>query len=74
MEKDPVCGMTINPQHAAANIMYKGQKVYFCSLICRTMFEREPEKYVKSAEAESEQGKPTLLFGGGKIWQNKLMK
>lgn len=31
MIKDPVCGMTINPQHVAANVLYKGQMDYFCS-------------------------------------------
>lgn len=66
MIKDPVCGMTIIPQHAASNIMYKGQMVYFCSIVCKTMFEREPQKYVKSGEAKSEKGKPLLLLSGGK--------
>ena len=46
MVKDPVCGMTVNPQNAAASINYKGQTYYFCSALCKTMFEREPEKYV----------------------------
>ena len=31
MIKDPVCGMTINLQHAVANILHKGQMDYFCS-------------------------------------------
>jgi len=47
MVKDPVCGMIVNPEHAAASIVYKGQTYYFCSPICKAMFEREPEKYVK---------------------------
>ncbi len=71
---DPVCGMTVNPQHSTISQLYKGQIYYFCSPLCKSMFEREPEKYVKNAEAESEQGKPILLLGGGKTWQNKLMK
>lgn len=74
MIKDPVCGMAINPQHAVVNIMYKGQMVYFCSIMCKTIFEREPRKYVKSGEVESEQGKSLLLLSGGKTWRNKLMK
>ena len=52
--KDPVCGMMVNPQHAAASIQYQGQTYYFCSQLCKTMFEREPEKYVKSEETKSE--------------------
>jgi len=47
MVKDPVCGMMINSQSAAASIEYKGQTYYFCSKMCKAMFEREPEKYIK---------------------------
>jgi len=54
MIKDPVCGMPVNPQQAAISIQFKGQTYYFCSQLCKTMFEREPEKYVKSEEAKSE--------------------
>ena len=50
MIKDPVCGMTVNPQHAAASVRYKGQTYYFCSQMCKTLFEREPEKYLKAGE------------------------
>lgn len=56
MVKDPVCGMTVNLGSAAASIRYKGQTYYFCSQMCKMMFEREPEKYVQSeAGTRSEQ-------------------
>ena len=48
MTKDPVCGMAVNPQNASASAQYKGQTYYFCSQLCKSMFEREPEKYVTS--------------------------
>lgn len=54
MIKDPVCGMTINPQHTVVSIHYQGKTYYFCSQLCKTMFEREPEKYVKGEETKSE--------------------
>lgn len=54
MIKDPVCGMMVNPQHAAASIQYQGQTYYFCSQLCKTMFERESEKYMKGEEPKSE--------------------
>jgi YHS domain-containing protein len=54
MIKDPVCDMTVNPQNAAASIQYQGQTYYFCSQLCKIMFEREPEKYVKVKETKSE--------------------
>lgn len=50
--KDLVCDMKVNPQHAAASIQYQGQTYYFCSQLCKAIFEREPGKYVKNAEAE----------------------
>lgn len=44
--KDPVCGMEIDPQQAAATSEYQGQTYYFCSLGCKKAFDKEPEKYV----------------------------
>ena len=46
--KDPVCGMDIDPDGAAATAEYKGQTYYFCSAACHDKFEAEPEKYVQS--------------------------
>lgn len=46
MEIDPVCGMEVNPGTAAAKSVYKGQTYYFCSLGCKSLFDREPEKYL----------------------------
>ncbi|MCL5612389.1 MAG: YHS domain-containing protein [Chloroflexi bacterium] len=54
MIKDLVCGTAVNPQNATVKTLYKGQTYYFCSQLCKTMFEREPEKYVKSEEPKSE--------------------
>ncbi len=45
--KDPVCGMHIDPATAAGKSEYKGQTYYFCSLGCKSAFEKEPEKYLK---------------------------
>ncbi len=39
--RDPVCGMTVDTAKAAAHGTYDGQEVYFCSLGCRTAFEKE---------------------------------
>jgi YHS domain-containing protein len=50
MVKDPVCGMEIDPKTSAGKSEYKGQTYYFCSLGCKTAFDKEPEKYVKPSE------------------------
>ncbi len=43
--KDPVCGMEIDPQQAAASEKYQGKIYYFCSAVCHDKFKAEPEKY-----------------------------
>ncbi|MEW6092912.1 MAG: YHS domain-containing protein [Chloroflexota bacterium] len=48
METDPVCGMSVNPGTAAAKSVYEGQTYHFCSPVCKSLFEREPEKYLGS--------------------------
>jgi YHS domain-containing protein len=48
--KDLVCGMTIDPQTAAATSEYKGQTYYFCARGCKVAFDRDPEKYISGQE------------------------
>ena len=35
---DPVCGMTIAPEHAVGHVEHKGQTYYFCSDQCLQRF------------------------------------
>jgi Cu(I)/Ag(I) efflux system membrane fusion protein len=45
---DPVCGMTVDPQEAAAagrQAEYKSTTYYFCSDDCKQKFDKEPAKY-----------------------------
>jgi Cu+-exporting ATPase len=44
--KDPICGMTVDPQKAAATIEYEGRPYYFCSKGCATKFQQDPAKYL----------------------------
>jgi YHS domain-containing protein len=39
--RDPVCGMTIDSEKAAAKGTYDGQTVYFCAVACQRRYERE---------------------------------
>lgn len=43
---DPVCGMTVEREKAAATASYKGTTYYFCSVGCRDKFLADPEKYL----------------------------
>jgi Cu+-exporting ATPase len=51
MEKDPVCGMMVDPKTVADKSEYKGKTYYFCSPGCKKQFDKEPEKYLKSGPA-----------------------
>ena len=44
--KDPVCGMTVEIQHAPS-ATHHGQKFFFCSDFCRRSFNGDPEKYLR---------------------------
>jgi len=47
---DPVCGMRVNPDSAAANHHYMGQTYFFCSLHCLQRFRAEPSRYLASLD------------------------
>jgi Cu+-exporting ATPase len=50
---DPVCGMTVNPEKAAAKVDFDKREFYFCSQGCAAKFRGNPEKYVASEQAQS---------------------
>ena len=54
MEKDPVCGMDVDPKTAAGKSEFQGQTYYFCSSGCKKAFDKEPQRYVKPQEHGSE--------------------
>lgn len=45
-KKDPVCGMWVDPETAAATYEHDGEVFYFCARGCRDAFEEEPERYL----------------------------
>ena len=53
---DPVCGMKVKPEKAAATRVYKGQTYYFCVPGCREVFDADPEKYLSRATEPKKQG------------------
>lgn len=42
---DPVCGMKIDPVHAAGTAKFAGKTYYFCHSSCLTKFQADPEKF-----------------------------
>jgi Cu+-exporting ATPase len=47
MERDPVCGMQVDPASAAGKVERDGKTVYFCSSDCRSKFESNPRQYTR---------------------------
>jgi len=52
---DPVCEMTVSEGTAAAKSVYKGQTYYFCSALCKQLFDRDPEKYLREIESKKQE-------------------
>ncbi|WP_108045181.1 heavy metal translocating P-type ATPase [Bosea sp. 124] len=50
VEKDPVCGMTVDPATAKHEAVHDGQTYHFCSAGCETKFKAAPERYVSEGE------------------------
>jgi YHS domain-containing protein len=47
MAKDPVCGMKVKEKDTKWRSEYKGKTYFFCAPGCKTVFDKEPEKYLK---------------------------
>lgn len=73
--KDPVCGMTPNPDAAIAKgntSLYHGTRYIFCCAGCKAKFEAEPEKYRMSsrpsdAPPSREPGPTKTCCGGSRV-------
>jgi len=47
MAKDPVCGMDVEEEEAAATYEYKGKTYSFCAVGCKEKFARDPERFLE---------------------------
>ena len=45
-EKDPVCGMNVEPAKAASSVTVAGRTYHFCSRSCGEKFTADPQKYL----------------------------
>ena len=61
MERDPVCGMQVDTEKAAARREHAGKTYFFCGLSCAQKFEREPAKYLAPRPAPA--GSPLVVLG-----------
>ncbi len=44
---DPVCGKRMNPNKAYATVEQDGKLFYLCCPQCQSMFEDDPDEYVR---------------------------
>ncbi|MCC6680232.1 MAG: heavy metal translocating P-type ATPase [Phycisphaeraceae bacterium] len=69
---DPVCGMSVDPNRAAASQAFDGQTYYFCSTGCHKKFNTDPRKYVQPElspdSAAADERPDNKLPGAGVIY------
>jgi heavy metal translocating P-type ATPase len=58
MERDPVCGMTVDPAKAAAQVEHAGKTYYFCAAGCAKKFSANPGQYLRRAASGASQPSP----------------
>jgi P-type Cu+ transporter len=56
MERDPVCGMNVDPERAKAKVEHGGKIYYFCSASCAKRFEGAPEQFLSAAMPSTAHG------------------
>ena len=64
MERDPVCGMQVDPAKARGKVEHNGKMYFFCCPGCAQKFQAAPEKYLNSlpAPTSAAQAVPTTPF------------
>jgi Cu+-exporting ATPase len=60
MQRDPVCGMDVNPETAKARLDHAGKTFYFCSSGCAQKFAQHPETYAAAMQARESASKSAL--------------
>ncbi len=68
-EKDPVCGMVVDPHKAAAKQEFRGTTYYFCSKRCAERFAKEPERFLSAPGISGMETAPSgeTRHGGGTV-------
>ncbi|HWJ68614.1 MAG TPA: heavy metal translocating P-type ATPase [Sphingobium sp.] len=59
---DPVCGMSVDPQEAAAHAVHAGRDYHFCSVRCGERFTADPERYLIGAPVQPAEAPPGTMW------------
>ncbi|HYL47579.1 MAG TPA: heavy metal translocating P-type ATPase [Candidatus Limnocylindrales bacterium] len=65
-ERDPVCGMTVDPAKARARASHAGKEFFFCCQGCADKFRAAPEKYLAAPPAAPHAPSAMIQIGAGK--------
>ncbi len=63
--KDPVCGMTVDSEKAAASLAHDGKTYYFCAQRCAEKFRAEPAKYLSASAPIHMPKQASIVMLGG---------
>jgi len=58
LEKDPVCGMDVEPESAAGSYEHAGRVYYFCCDHCLERFKADPAQFLTDAAVPQAQAEP----------------
>lgn len=50
IERDPVCGMNVEPEESAHSVSLEGHTYHFCSTSCQERFEANPAHYITATD------------------------
>jgi P-type Cu+ transporter len=64
MQKDPVCGMSVDPRRAPAQEEHQGKDHFFCSAGCATKFRADPAKYLSQPHTAKSINGPSIALRG----------
>jgi Cu+-exporting ATPase len=59
---DPVCGMAVDPNHAAGKYEYQGKTYYFCNPRCEEKFKAAPDSYLGGKKPAPAPVKPDAWY------------
>jgi Cu+-exporting ATPase len=55
-QKDPVCGMQVDPKQAAGASEHGGKTYHFCSMGCKTKFDKNPNEFTGAEHSKAAGG------------------
>jgi Cu+-exporting ATPase len=65
IDRDPVCGMNVDPAKAAASVEHDRKLYHFCCKGCAEKFKADPQKYLSPSYKPGGMGASTVVTIGG---------